>query len=186
MATGLVDKLHLALEQVKKKNNLGVEFSWQSICLNSAKEHSTAGATQICVVLPLSPTAEKGAKTRLHMAELSGCPAHCVKTVFTFSPPQRVQRGPMFHQHFTQTAPSSTLPPPTAMPHRAQGNGSSLFHSFLCSLKAVPTRKMHGTAASVTALKVQWFSGSEAADAGPGQEGAEHGQEMILGKANSD
>lgn len=74
MATGLGDKLHLALEQVKKKKTTtwGVQFSWQFICLNSAKEHSTAGAgaTQICLVLPLSPTAEKGANTRLRFLDV--------------------------------------------------------------------------------------------------------------------
>lgn len=35
MATGLVDKLHLAFEQVKERNNLGVQFSWQSISLDA-------------------------------------------------------------------------------------------------------------------------------------------------------
>lgn len=149
MATALVDKLHLAFEQVKKKNNLGVQFS-----LAIHLSEFCQGAQHCCCwchtglpALPLSPTAENGANTRFHLAEICGFAWQPTASEL-FSPPHqpRVWRGPMFHQHCTQAA-HQALSPPAAMPHTVQGNGNSLFPFFFAFPESHSTRNVHGIAA---------------------------------------
>lgn len=140
MATALVDKLHLAFEQVKKKNNLGVQFSWQSISLNSAKEHSTAaaGATQTCLLYlyhPRQKMVQIQDSTWLRFVDLHGSPLP--QNCFHFPTSPESGEGPCSTStvHRQHTKPFlHPLPCPT----QSKAMVIRFFPSFLHSLKAIP------------------------------------------------
>lgn len=133
MATGLGDKLHLALEQVKKKKKTTWEFSFPGNPSVWILPRSTAllvlvphRSVWFCLYHPL----QKRVKIQGWGSWMcSPLPQSCFHFPTTPESPERAHVPPftpftLMFQHFPQAAHQS-LPPPTV-----QGNDSSLFPFF--------------------------------------------------------
>lgn len=127
MATGLVDKLHLAFEQVKKKK----KKPWSSVFLAVHLSEFCQGAQHCCwwCCTDLSCFCRKCCKYKTPHGWAfwmsSPLPQNCFHFPTTPEGPER----PMFHQHFSQAA-QQILTAATAISHTVQGNGPSLFPFF--------------------------------------------------------